>query len=198
MNKDKSNHKGKGTPRGQMPNQGNLGRGRNREGNDSNMNRGNETPRENPFADQNMNREKETHRMVSWNQEHSGRERGIHPVDHSNGSPPMSENEIQEIKSQAAKNTDTVDGYNAHQRNPMFNQESDYKFSTAESEGWETRLGEIKKAPLWGAVLYPIAVVFLVGWVIGFFIFDVGDTIHILLVLALISVLIKVAIGRSE
>jgi len=40
-------------------------------------------------------------------------------------------------------------------------------------------------------LLYVIAILFLVLWAIGAFVFTVGKIIHILLVLALISIIIK-------
>jgi len=40
-------------------------------------------------------------------------------------------------------------------------------------------------------LLYVIAIVFLVLWAIGAFVFAVGKIIHLLLILAIISVLIK-------
>jgi len=39
--------------------------------------------------------------------------------------------------------------------------------------------------------LYIIAVILLIGWVLGAFVFTVGKLIHILLVLAIIAVLIR-------
>lgn len=44
-------------------------------------------------------------------------------------------------------------------------------------------------------LLYIIAVILLIGWVIGAFVFTVGKIIHILLVLAIISILIRVIRG---
>lgn len=46
-------------------------------------------------------------------------------------------------------------------------------------------------------LLYIIAVVLLIGWVLGAFVFTVGKIIHILLVLAIIAVLIRVIRGDS-
>lgn len=43
--------------------------------------------------------------------------------------------------------------------------------------------------------LYIIAVILLIGWVIGAFVFTLGKIIHILLVLAIIAVLIRVIRG---
>jgi hypothetical protein len=46
-------------------------------------------------------------------------------------------------------------------------------------------------------LLYVIAVVLLIGWVLGAFVFTVGKMIHILLVLAIIAILIRVIKGDS-
>lgn len=44
-------------------------------------------------------------------------------------------------------------------------------------------------------LLYIIAVILLIGWVLGFFVFSVGKLIHILLVFAIIAVLIRLIRG---
>ena len=44
-------------------------------------------------------------------------------------------------------------------------------------------------------LLYIIAVILLIGWVLGAFVFTVGKIIHILLVLAIIAVLIRIIRG---
>ncbi len=44
-------------------------------------------------------------------------------------------------------------------------------------------------------LLYIIAIILLIGWVLGFFVFSVGKLIHILLVLAIIAVLIRLIRG---
>ncbi len=46
-------------------------------------------------------------------------------------------------------------------------------------------------------LLYIIAVVLLIGWVLGAFVFTVGKIIHILLVLAIIALLIRIIRGDS-
>ncbi len=46
-----------------------------------------------------------------------------------------------------------------------------------------------------GNLLYLVAVVLLVFWAIGFFAYGAGSIIHILLVIAVISVLMKVIRG---
>ena len=43
--------------------------------------------------------------------------------------------------------------------------------------------------------MYIIAVILLIGWVLGAFVFTVGKLIHILLVLAIIAVLIRIIRG---
>ena len=44
-------------------------------------------------------------------------------------------------------------------------------------------------------LLYIIAVILLIGWVLGAFVFTLGKLIHILLVLAIIAILIRVIRG---
>ena len=47
------------------------------------------------------------------------------------------------------------------------------------------------------SLLYIIAVILLIGWVLGAFVFSVGKLIHILLVLAIIAILIRIIRGDS-
>jgi len=42
-----------------------------------------------------------------------------------------------------------------------------------------------------------VSVIFIVLWTIGFFFYDIGAKVHILLLLALISVLIRIILGRN-
>lgn len=49
-----------------------------------------------------------------------------------------------------------------------------------------------------GNILYIVAVVLIVFWAIGFFAYSLGSIIHILLVLAIISVLVTVLSGRRS
>lgn len=44
-------------------------------------------------------------------------------------------------------------------------------------------------------LLYIIAVILLIGWALGVFIYSVGGLIHILLVLAVIAIVIQVVRG---
>jgi Family of unknown function (DUF5670) len=48
-----------------------------------------------------------------------------------------------------------------------------------------------------GNLLYIIAVVLVIGWLIGFLGFHAGGLIHILLAIALIAVLLRVIQGRK-
>ncbi|MGD9556750.1 MAG: lmo0937 family membrane protein [Mangrovibacterium sp.] len=45
-------------------------------------------------------------------------------------------------------------------------------------------------------ILYLIAVILIIGWLVGVFIFSVGHLIHILLVFAVISILVSLIRGR--
>jgi hypothetical protein len=47
-----------------------------------------------------------------------------------------------------------------------------------------------------GNLLYVVAVVLIIGWLVGFFAFHVGSIIHVLLVIAVIVILVKVIQGR--
>lgn len=44
-------------------------------------------------------------------------------------------------------------------------------------------------------LLYIIAVILLIGWAVGAFVFTLGKLVHILLVLAIIAILIRVIRG---
>lgn len=45
-------------------------------------------------------------------------------------------------------------------------------------------------------LLYIIAVILVIGWIFGFFVYSLGDLIHILLVFAVISILISIIRGK--
>jgi hypothetical protein len=47
------------------------------------------------------------------------------------------------------------------------------------------------------SLLYLIAVILLIGWVLGFFVFSAGGIIHILIVLAVISLLLAIIRGDT-
>ena len=48
-----------------------------------------------------------------------------------------------------------------------------------------------------GNLLYIIAVILVIGWLIGFVGFNAGGLIHLLLVIAVIAVLLKIISGKS-
>lgn len=48
-----------------------------------------------------------------------------------------------------------------------------------------------------GNLLYTIAAILLIFWAIGFFALNIGSIIHILLLIAILSLLIRVIQGKS-
>jgi hypothetical protein len=46
-------------------------------------------------------------------------------------------------------------------------------------------------------MLYLIAVILIIGWLLGFFVFNAGGLIHILLVIAIIAILLRLIRGGS-
>ncbi|MEI9909277.1 MAG: lmo0937 family membrane protein [Bacteroidota bacterium] len=48
-----------------------------------------------------------------------------------------------------------------------------------------------------GNVLYIVAVILVIGWLVGFFGFHAGGIIHVLLVIALIAILLRVIQGKK-
>jgi len=49
-----------------------------------------------------------------------------------------------------------------------------------------------------GNILYIVAVVLIIFWLIGFFAYSLGSIIHILLVLAIISILVRIISGNKR
>ncbi|MEY3422932.1 MAG: hypothetical protein RIR48_3261 [Bacteroidota bacterium] len=47
-----------------------------------------------------------------------------------------------------------------------------------------------------GNLLYVIAVILILGWLIGFIGYNAGGVIHILLVIAVVAILLRVIQGR--
>ena len=45
------------------------------------------------------------------------------------------------------------------------------------------------------SILYIIAVLLIIGWALGFFVFSAGGIIHVLLVLAIIAILFRLIRG---
>ncbi|MBK0382519.1 lmo0937 family membrane protein [Pedobacter sp. SD-b] len=48
-----------------------------------------------------------------------------------------------------------------------------------------------------GSILYIIAVVLVIGWLLGFFVYSLGAIIHVLLVLAVIAILLAIIRGAA-
>ncbi|HEV7779822.1 MAG TPA: lmo0937 family membrane protein [Chitinophagaceae bacterium] len=46
-------------------------------------------------------------------------------------------------------------------------------------------------------MLYLIAVILIIGWILGFFVFSATGLIHILLVIAVIAILLRLIQGRN-
>ncbi len=46
-------------------------------------------------------------------------------------------------------------------------------------------------------MLYLIAVILIIGWLLGFFVFSAGGLIHVLLVVAVIAILLRLIQGRN-
>ena len=46
-----------------------------------------------------------------------------------------------------------------------------------------------------GSLLYLVAVILIIGWLLGFFVFHAGGLIHILLVIAIIAIILRVIRG---
>jgi hypothetical protein len=46
-------------------------------------------------------------------------------------------------------------------------------------------------------ILYILAVILIIGWILGYFVFSVGGLIHILLVVAIIAIVLRLIRGRS-
>ncbi|WP_430409347.1 lmo0937 family membrane protein [Kordia sp.] len=47
------------------------------------------------------------------------------------------------------------------------------------------------------SLLYIIAVILVIGWVFGFFVYSAGGLIHILLVIAVIAILLRLIGGKG-
>lgn len=46
-------------------------------------------------------------------------------------------------------------------------------------------------------LLYVTAIILIIGWLLGAFVFSVGSIIHVLLVIAVIAILLRLIRGRS-
>jgi hypothetical protein len=48
-----------------------------------------------------------------------------------------------------------------------------------------------------GNLLYIVAVILIIGWLVGYFGFNAGGIIHVLLVIAVIMIILKVIQGKK-
>lgn len=48
-----------------------------------------------------------------------------------------------------------------------------------------------------GNLLYIVAVILIIGWLLGYFAFHAGNIIHVLLVIAVIVILVRVIQGKK-
>lgn len=62
-------------------------------------------------------------------------------------------------------------------------------------QGMEVRI--FKKQRHMGSILYILAVILIIGWLLGFFAFHAGSIIHLLLVLAVIAIVVRLIQGRN-
>ncbi len=46
-------------------------------------------------------------------------------------------------------------------------------------------------------LIWLLVVILLIGWVLGYFVFPMGNLIHILLVIAVIAIIYRLATGRK-
>ncbi|MEO7523655.1 MAG: lmo0937 family membrane protein [Ferruginibacter sp.] len=49
-----------------------------------------------------------------------------------------------------------------------------------------------------GNITYLFAALFLIAWAVGFFVFGLGSSVHLVLVFALLLVLLRVAAGKKQ
>ena len=48
-----------------------------------------------------------------------------------------------------------------------------------------------------GNALYVVSVILILGWLLGLFVFHVGNLIHVLLIIAVIVILVRIIQGRK-
>ena len=48
-----------------------------------------------------------------------------------------------------------------------------------------------------GNLLYIVAVILIIGWLVGFFAFHAGGIIHVLLVIAVIAIILRIIQGNK-
>ena len=113
------------------------------------------------------------------------------------------EKEMDQMESWTPKETVTFDSLSKPTRQtfPMNNYNEASKTSNVypntHNQSNDIEINKVKNLSNTGSALYIIAALLIIAWAIGFFFYNVGPTIHILLVMALLSILVKIAQIRS-
>ena len=137
------------------------------------------------------------------NQEDKGSQGGqIHNQGIGHNGSQISEKGINRADSWSKPNKNEADGSPSSRTQAMNNRGQVFKSSTFQGETQNRNLGtklaeELTAPVITGTALYVIAALLLIGWAVGFFYYNAGSGIHVLLALALVSVLIRVVQGRN-
>jgi len=62
---------------------------------------------------------------------------------------------------------------------------------------WGLQSGGINFKTMGGSILYVVAVILIIGWLLGFFVFNAGSIIHVLLVIAVIAIILRLIRGQN-
>jgi hypothetical protein len=213
MNKNLNNQNDKGAQRGQMQPQGVRQNDISSQGGGTNLDRDREPRRVESWSNPSPEKDKEIHPAEPSGEKNLNRERETQPLGREsnlNREKTRQESTIEKtiyrekeasgVNSESAKNTGSGISSPSFRAQAMNNRETAYKSSAfqSSSQNQERKLTDELKAPaMTGTALYVIAAILLIGWAVGFFYYNAGPAIHILLVLALVSVLIKVVQGRN-
>ena len=156
-----------------------------------------------PSTKKNLKREKEMDQMESWTQKNTDNGKKIHPVEPLQDKSLKREKEIHRMESWTPKETVTFDSLSKPTRQtfPMNNYNEASKTSNVypntHNQSNDGEINKVKNPSNTGSALYVIAALLIIAWAIGFFFYNVGSTIHIFLVMALLSILVKIAQIRS-
>jgi hypothetical protein len=71
-------------------------------------------------------------------------------------------------------------------------------FGTVIGIRWVIYFLTLKSEIMLRSILYVVAVVLVIGWALGLFVYNVGAIIHILLILAVISIIISFLGGSKS
>lgn len=213
MNKNLNNQNDKGTQRGQMEQPGNRLNDTPPQGGATNLNRDREPSRVESWSNQSTDKGKDIHPIEPSVEKNLNRERETSPVGRepnlnrekermeTTAERTMNrENKTNGINPEPIRNAGAANGSPSSRTQAMNDREGAYKSSTFQikTASQESRMADELKAPaMTGTALYVIAAILLIGWAVGFFYYDAGPAIHILLILALVSVLIKSVQGRN-